>query len=64
LRHNLLHAGNAFTLLLRHVTSSPPRVSRALTRLGSRGFVNYFGHQRFGDGGGRYSRSSSWLYEV
>ena len=44
-------AGNRFTLLVRHLDVSPRRARRAARALRRHGFVNYFGHQRFGDGG-------------
>lgn len=46
------HGGNAFTILLRHVTTKAHQARKALRAVGKSGFVNYFGHQRFGDGGG------------
>uniref|UniRef100_A0A7S4NX46 TRUD domain-containing protein n=1 Tax=Guillardia theta TaxID=55529 RepID=A0A7S4NX46_GUITH len=44
------HSGNRFTILLRNITVSNSRVFDAVKRLRRFGFVNYFGHQRFGTG--------------
>ncbi|KZT20419.1 pseudouridine synthase, partial [Neolentinus lepideus HHB14362 ss-1] len=41
--------GNAFVITLRNVhAASPPTLDRALSSLRTRGFVNYYGMQRFG----------------
>ena len=42
------HGGNLFSLLLRHVDADSDAVRRAVRAVRRRGFVNYFGHQRWG----------------
>ena len=42
--------GNRFTIVVRNITGSDRDVERALSRLRTDGFVNYFGMQRFGSG--------------
>jgi len=42
------HAGNRFAIVLRHVTASEAHVRAAVERLQNNGFINYYGHQRFG----------------
>eukprot|EP00277_Geminigera_cryophila_P001963 CAMPEP_0179411990 /NCGR_PEP_ID=MMETSP0799-20121207/4207_1 /TAXON_ID=46947 /ORGANISM="Geminigera cryophila, Strain CCMP2564" /LENGTH=230 /DNA_ID=CAMNT_0021184127 /DNA_START=3 /DNA_END=692 /DNA_ORIENTATION=- len=44
------HAGNRFAIVLRHVTASEAHVRAAVERLQNNGFINYYGHQRFGSG--------------
>ena len=44
------HAGNRFRVLVRNVTATAAEVAAAGRRLRRRGFVNYFGLQRFGTG--------------
>ena len=41
-------AGNHFTIVLRDVRAEPAALETALAALRARGFVNYFGLQRFG----------------
>jgi TruD family tRNA pseudouridine synthase len=47
------HAGNHFSLVVRHVDVEPIQVlHKSIRSLRRRGFINYFGHQRFGVGAG------------
>eukprot|EP01065_Artemidia_motanka_P003579 TRINITY_DN1170_c4_g1_i1.p1 TRINITY_DN1170_c4_g1~~TRINITY_DN1170_c4_g1_i1.p1 ORF type:complete len:634 (+),score=113.09 TRINITY_DN1170_c4_g1_i1:166-2067(+) len=41
-------SGNRFSIVLRHSNASSPGVAATLSAAGERGFVNYFGSQRFG----------------
>lgn len=41
-------AGNRFTIVLRDVDAPADRLEVALAALANKGFVNYFGLQRFG----------------
>lgn len=41
-------AGNRFTIVLRNVNGCKEDIEEAMTSLSERGFVNYFGRQRFG----------------
>ena len=41
-------AGNRFTIVLRDVQAPPEQLEAALASLAAKGFVNYFGLQRFG----------------
>lgn len=40
--------GNHFTVILRNISGSQEQVERAMTSLRDRGFINYYGMQRFG----------------
>jgi tRNA pseudouridine13 synthase len=42
--------GNRFTIVVRNISASDRDVERAVSRLRTDGFVNYFGMQRFGSG--------------
>ena len=42
------HNGNRFTIMLRDVSCGESQLEEALVQLGERGFINYFGLQRFG----------------
>ena len=42
--------GNRFTLTLRNITADKGVVEAALGSLKNKGFINYFGLQRFGTG--------------
>ncbi len=44
------HSGNHFTIVVRDVTVDDEVVAMAVRGVGERGFVNYFGPQRFGGG--------------
>ena len=46
------HAGNHFCLVIRQVEADAFVIKKAVSSLKRRGFINYFGHQRFGLGGG------------
>ncbi|MGB1600574.1 MAG: tRNA pseudouridine(13) synthase TruD, partial [Promethearchaeia archaeon] len=46
------HAGNHFCLVIRQVEAEAFVIKKAVSSLKRRGFINYFGHQRFGLGGG------------
>ena len=48
--HHGEHAGNHFCILVRQVEAEPPVIDKAVRDLKRRGFINYFGHQRFGLG--------------
>jgi len=48
--HHGEHAGNHFCILVRQVEAEPPVIDKAVRHLKRRGFINYFGHQRFGVG--------------
>ncbi|XP_030385286.1 pseudouridylate synthase 7 homolog [Scaptodrosophila lebanonensis] len=41
--------GNHFRIALRHITEDPAKVEKALQSLRERGFINYYGLQRFGN---------------
>ncbi|KAL1503112.1 hypothetical protein AB1Y20_011175 [Prymnesium parvum] len=43
-----MHQGNRFTIVLRDVDCEPPALVAAIGALDARGFINYFGLQRFG----------------
>ena len=56
-----MHAGNYFTLLLREVNATGARhADKCVAAVRKRGFINYYGHQRFGLG----MRSSMPTVEV
>ncbi|XP_051968351.1 pseudouridylate synthase 7 homolog [Xyrauchen texanus] len=40
--------GNHFTVILRNISGSQEQVEQAMTSLKDRGFINYYGMQRFG----------------
>ncbi|EGD73637.1 hypothetical protein PTSG_12299 [Salpingoeca rosetta] len=42
------HQGNRFEIVLRNCTGTDEQITQALTSLGTNGFINYFGMQRFG----------------
>ena len=46
------HGGNHFCLVIRQVEAEALVIKKAVSSLKRRGFINYFGHQRFGLGGG------------
>jgi len=48
--HHGEHAGNHFCILVRQVEAEPPVIDKAVRHLKRKGFINYFGHQRFGVG--------------
>ena len=52
-----VHMGNAFTITLRAVSGDREVVDRALKHLGEIGAPNYFGPQRFGNGGANLDRA-------
>ncbi|MDX1558241.1 MAG: tRNA pseudouridine(13) synthase TruD [Marinobacter sp.] len=51
------HSGNGFVIILRAVTGEREFIDRALARLKDIGAPNYFGPQRFGNGGANLDRA-------
>ena len=51
------HSGNGFVITLRAVTGEREVIDRALVRLADIGAPNYFGPQRFGNGGANLDRA-------
>jgi len=51
------HRGNGFVITLRAVTGEREVIDRALARLADTGAPNYFGPQRFGNGGANLDRA-------
>ncbi|RYG96254.1 tRNA pseudouridine(13) synthase TruD, partial [archaeon] len=56
--------GNQFELVLRGVDTSDEDIERACSSLKNRGFVNYFGLQRFGKGGGGTHSMGVYIYHA
>lgn len=48
-------SGNRFTIILRNCTYSDTEIKEAVKLLNQKGFINYYGLQRFGRGGGEVS---------
>lgn len=55
------HNGNRFVIRLRHVQAERSELEPLLARLGTFGFPNYFGEQRFGREGANLTRALSWF---
>lgn len=53
--------GNRFVLTLRDCDADPAAVAQRLYRISTHGVPNYFGHQRFGRGGGNLAQASAWF---
>lgn len=51
--------GNAFTLVLRHITDRQD-VEQRLQQIAAQGVPNYFGSQRFGRGGNNLVQARLW----
>lgn len=51
------HDGNRFEITLRRVSAGHPELEERLTRIRQSGCPNYFGHQRFGIGGGNLDQA-------